>query len=345
MKAVCLMTVLAALSGCGKSTEGAGRQENESADGEMAAQDGGDTEAGGSVSDGVMLESGVGVGPEGGIWGVGPEEKEDTEGAVKSGSVTFSILGDSISTFRGYNPEGYYVFFPENGDVEKVEDTWWYQAADNLKMALYANASSSGSTVAGDSTGTADPQCGCNEFRISGLSGPEGACPDRIVIFMGTNDLLTGVPLGDNDGNRPVEEGIVENFSDAYTLMLDKVQANYPQAEIYCCTLLPVGDYGTDTPYVAYVNGEQLTYTDYGDMIARIAGNRGLSVIDLSDCGIAVENLQEMTSDGVHPTAAGMKRIAEKMEETFAGPTPQPPAGRADAGEGGGQTEGAAEWE
>lgn len=247
------------------------------------------------------------------------EGKVDAEDTAEPDRVTFSILGDSISTFRGYNPESYHVFFPEYGDVAKVEDTWWYQMADDLNMKLLVNASSSGAMVAGDSTGTDDPQCGCNEFRTSGLAGPEGVCPDRVVIYMGTNDLLSGIPLGDNDGNRAVEEGMVETFSDAYTLMLKKVQANYPSAEIYCCTLLPVGDYGTDTPYVEFVTDEKLTSADYSGMIASIARNRGLSVIDLSDCGVTVENLHEMTIDGVHPTAAGMKCIAEAVERALGG--------------------------
>lgn len=287
---VCAVMASAALSGCGKSTE--------SIDGmkvpETGSEEGQDeTEA--------------------------PEKTVGAEDTAEPGRVTFSILGDSISTFRGYNPEGYSVFFPEFGDVAAVEETWWYQAADDLDMELCVNASSSGATVAGDSTGTDDPQCGCNEFRTGGLAGPDGVCPDRIIIFMGTNDLLFGIPLGDNDGNREVEEGVVENFSDAYTLMLNKVQANYPSAEIYCCTLLPVGDYGTDTPYVAFVTDEKLTAADYSEAIIRIAGNRGLSVIDLSDCGITIENLYEMTSDGVHPTAAGMACIAEAVEKALGG--------------------------
>lgn len=247
------------------------------------------------------------------------EEAVQTQETEQLSDTSISILGDSISTFQGYNPEGYHVFFPEYGEVKELGDTWWQIAARDLELALYVNGSSSGATVAGDSTGTEDPQCACNELRTSALAGPGGACPDRIIVYLGTNDLLQGVPLGENDGTVAVTAGVIDTFSDAYTLMLDKLQANYPSARIYCCTLLQVGDYGTQTPYVEFANGEQLTAADYGEVIVRIAGNKGLPLIDLYNCGITIENLQEMTSDGVHPTAAGMRQIAAAVEEAFAG--------------------------
>ena len=37
-----------------------------------------------------------------------------------------SILGDSYSTFQGYNPENYAPFYPDaNNDVKLVDQTWW----------------------------------------------------------------------------------------------------------------------------------------------------------------------------------------------------------------------------
>lgn len=259
-------------------------------------------------------EDGAAVGAEGIQHEDSVEETQQAQEPEQPAGSSFSILGDSISTFQGYIPEGYYDFFPGNGEVKAVEDTWWQIVAEDLELSLYVNGSSSGATVAGDSTGKENPQCACNELRTGALTGPQGACPEIVLVYLGTNDLLNNISLGTNDGTMLVEEGEIVTFSDAYTLMLDKLQSKYPLADIYCCTLLPVGDYGTKTPYVYYVNGHGLTAADYSRVIVQIAENKGLSVIDLQDCGITIENLQEMTSDGVHPMAAGMRQIAKVVK-------------------------------
>ena len=202
------------------------------------------------------------------------EQTSETEPAV----TTISILGDSISTFQGYIPAGYYDFFPGNGLVSDVNDTWWRRVLDDTGWMLYVNGSSSGATCVGDSTGTADPQCGCNEFRTGALYGPGNTAPDVIIVYMGTNDLLQSIPMGDNDGTRQVAEGQVAAFSDAYTLMIDKLLAKYPSSRIYCCTITQIGDYGTSTPYVEFVNGENLTAADYSARIRQIAANKNLPV-------------------------------------------------------------------
>lgn len=309
-----LAAVSMTLCGCSKITEGwTSAEEKASAKGDTGAESEPAVEGGNAKKSGPLAESEDAMGSKSAAEGENVTENTP----VQSVENTFSVMGDSVSTYQGYNPMGYRVFFPESGDVTDVSDTWWQRVADDLELTLLSNGSSSASTVSGDSTGTDDTQCACNELRTDALFGPEGECPDRIIVYLGANDMIQAVPLGDNDGTRAVEEGVTASFSDAYTLMLDKLQAKYPPAEIYCCTLHPMGNYGIETPYVAFVNGIGLTAEDYGRVIAQIAEKRGLSVIDLYDCGISVENLQEMTSDGVHPTAEGMRCIAEAVEEAL----------------------------
>lgn len=244
-------------------------------------------------------------------------DKPDQEDAAPKEAVTFSIVGDSISTYLWDIPEGYYPFYPENGAVKDRQDTWWQMFMDDTGSVLYTNASSSGSTCTGDSTSMDDPQCSCDELRVSDLNGPEGLIPDAILIYMGTNDLLKSIPLGTNDGTVPVTEGNIQNFSDAYTLMLDKLEREYPVSEIYCCTLTQIATWSDGGVLTEFVNGvgEGLTAADYSACIEKIAKNRGLSVVDLYGCGIGEENWSEVTTDGVHPTPEGMRYIAKAVEQ------------------------------
>lgn len=237
-----------------------------------------------------------------------PEEPET--------GMKLSILGDSISTFKGWIPEGNLVFYPENGTVKDVAQTWWKIVLDELGLTLCANGSSSGSASFGYSQ-EADPMYGCSDHRISQLAGADGEAPDIIIVYMGTNDVLMSAAIGDNDGLQAVEEGLVGSLSDGYTMILDKIKRQYPQAQVYCCTLLPVGDWGTTEaqPFVPFVNGQNVTSEAYSERIRLIAGNRGLPIIDLEKCGITIDNMAEMTADGVHPTAEGMRLIADTVKK------------------------------
>ncbi len=229
--------------------------------------------------------------------------------------LSLSILGDSISTYTGWIPEDCSIFYPESGEVTDVSQTWWMQVLEQTGMELCVNGSSAGCTCVGDSLSLDDPLNGCSEYRISQLVGSQGRMPDVIIVYMGTNDLLKGIPLGDNDGTRCVEPGVVEDFSDAYTLILDELESNYPGAQIYCCTLLPAGDWGTEPsqPFVTFVNDLDLTSEDYSARIRVIADNRGIPVIELADCGISIDNLHEYVTDGVHPKPAGMELVAKAV--------------------------------
>lgn len=60
----------------------------------------------------------------------------------------FSILGDSISTYAGYIPEGNKVYYTgENAGVDDVSQTWWSIVGKTLGMTLAVNNSWSGSKI------------------------------------------------------------------------------------------------------------------------------------------------------------------------------------------------------
>ena len=133
----------------------------------------------------------------------------------------FSILGDSISTFSGYNPNGYAVFYEgencEKSGVKCANDTWWGLLISFFGGKLLVNNSFSGSRVTGDT-----PWAGISNERTGGLS-KDAVMPDVIIICLGLNDYGYGVST--------------DNFNLAYNLMLDKIEKNYPSAEIWCSTL------------------------------------------------------------------------------------------------------------
>lgn len=244
---------------------------------------------------------------------------EEVEEEISFEGLDLSIFGDSISTYYGYIPEGFGMFYPESGELTDVSQTWWMKLLDDTGMELCSNDSSAGSTCVGFSMSVDDPRYGCGSYRLSELAGEQGKIPDVIIIYMGTNDLLKDIPLGDNDGTRWVAEGEIENFSDAYCLMLDKIASNYPISQIYCCTLPPIGIWGTEEPFVTFTNQLGLTSEDYSEWIRIIARNKGIPVIDLYQCGIEIDNLHIMTSDGVHPTPDGMECVERAMLDGLKG--------------------------
>ena len=93
-----------------------------------------------------------------------------------------SIMGDSISTFQGYNPPGYAVFYNKEMQMKNglntVYDTWWAKVNQSLHAYLCVNNSYSGSTV----TGVAFPSGGSDQ-RCSGLH-TQLYQPDMILVYL-----------------------------------------------------------------------------------------------------------------------------------------------------------------
>lgn len=294
-------------------TETENQAETESQTGAETGNQGG---TGSRAENQAGTESSADKGNQAGVESQSGAENQTAESGNGAAPRKVSILGDSISTFDGWIPEGYACYFPMDGDLTKVEQTWWQIALQNTGMELCVNGSSSGSTCVGDSTSTDDCRYGCGDYRIGDLIGVNGCFPDVIIVYMGTNDFMKAVPLGDNDGTRTVEEGVIENFSDAYCLMLDKLIAFYPNAEIYCCNLPAMGAWGPESGpvFVPFVNSLELTPADYGKQIAIIAEAKGCQLIDLQNCGITTENLEWYVSDGVHLNPDGMELVGSAVE-------------------------------
>ena len=220
--------------------------------------------------------------------------------------LSVSVLGDSISTYQGYIPDGYACFYPEaNNDVKDVTQTWWMQVLYNTGMRLAANGSYSASTVCGDSKDE-HSSAGCSDRRINDLKGPYGTSPDIILVYMGANDFFRAMELGKFDGV-PTGRGekYYVNFSEAYELMLQKLLRTYPASRIYCMTLTEANS--GDHPRV---NEKGNTIADFNSRIKAIAAAYGIPVIDVHNCGMEVYELNHYTSDGTHPNKEGSTKMA-----------------------------------
>lgn len=222
-----------------------------------------------------------------------------------------SILGDSISTFQDYIPNGYATYYP-HGNLDKVYETWWYKLAEELNMTILKNASWSGSRVSGDSQGNA--YAGCSTARISDLADNDET-PDIIIVYISTNDWANNVPIGNftNKSSIP-DEGTITEISKAYALMLYKIRTTYPDATVYCVTNLEgrSATSGADYP-ITNSNGE--TIHDVNHAITEIAHIFGCHVIDLNVSGIHFWNLANYTVDQrLHPNEKGAEIIKEVIK-------------------------------
>lgn len=101
---------------------------------------------------------------------------------------TFTMFGDSISTFNGTGSE--YNTYPV-ADVDNVNKTWWYKSfVTGLGMTLLKNASGGGRSVSTIREGVlaGRPKSGCNQDAIDSIA-LNGTAPDVIVIKLGINDF------------------------------------------------------------------------------------------------------------------------------------------------------------
>ncbi len=236
----------------------------------------------------------------------------------------FSILGDSISTLEGCNPEGYKVFYcggnAIKAGVTKPENTWWGKVIDYYGGELLVNNSWSGSRV------TTGPQAevlflsACSDERTGGLHSGD-VMPDVIIVYIGTNDWANGVELKkeikeyyEENGTREyqiITKGRNESyFENAYGIMLNKIKENYPLAEIWCCTLCK--SYMSSDPGFAFpvtFGGKHIE--EYNREIKRAADFRCCRIIDLYSFDEPYDSI-----DGSHPNEQGMSTLAKLICES-----------------------------
>lgn len=200
-----------------------------------------------------------------------------------------SVLGDSISTYEGYIPKNYKVYYDEerqkrNG-LTSVYDTWWAKVNQYLKAYLCVNNSYSGSKVSGAFPGAESVERTSSLHKIAYY-------PDAILVYMGTNDFGFGVP--------------VEVFEKAYQKMICQLRTNYPSARILCATIARSYMQGNEKwEYPEMYGGTALE--EYNQAIRKVVkARKDIELMDLPNVGIRYETL-----DGTHPTRRGHAELAQ----------------------------------
>ena len=203
-----------------------------------------------------------------------------------------SILGDSISTYRGvsndaaacastkYNQCYYREPFPLGG-------TYWRVVMDRLGLELAVNNSYSG----GNLSGRDNPDSGV--MRAQNLSRDDGISPDLVIVFMGINDLGRGV--------------CAEVFQEDYLFALETVKKNHPSAAV-CCVNLPDRD-------IFLTERARIFNAAISDAVNKLGKNFFLA--DLFSSRLRGDFYYMNTLDGLHPDEDGMRHIADVVESAI----------------------------
>ena len=212
-----------------------------------------------------------------------------------------SILGDSISTYEGYNPEGYKVYYRDErliiNSMESVRDTWWDKVIRAFDARLCVNNSFSGSRVSGKEFPAAT-----SDKRIAELRNNQ-CTPDVVLIFMGVNDYGFGVKINRSETDSPQDDELLY-FAYAYEHLLEKIKQAYPEAIVVCGTLMRTVVTNNDRwSFPEEHLGEK--FENFNIAIKKVCKNKGYYLADL-----AGTDLSYQTYDGAHPTNKGHITIA-----------------------------------
>ncbi len=260
---------------------------------------------------------------------VSDEEQALTE--ILSGK-NVSILGDSISTFKGVTDNGdrnssitseYLARYalatdPDTSLVKlnSVDDTWWMQTINRYGMNLLVNNSWRGTKVldTGIRSGYGIRSQNLHDDTLADNPGGAVIDPDIIAIHLGTNDYLQSVTLGTFD---PAAMTYIRadgydtpvNFAQAYAIMVHKILQRYPNADVFCFTLSPI-TYKTDKAALESLNA----------IIRAVAEHFGLPIVDLyTDSGITADNAATyLAADKIHPNQAGIDLITACFNRALA---------------------------
>ena len=200
-------------------------------------------------------------------------------GSNRFNGKTFAFIGDSITTYLNYVPDGFKTFYPyPTADVTDVNMTWWMQVVNKMGGTLFVDNAYSGSCVSGAASSATKLMSRLEYTTISGET------PDVILIYMGSNDCAGGITA--------------ESFDVDYSKMIENLQILCPNSEIILMTLLT-------SPF--YEASDQ---KEFNNIIKSKAEAFNLALLDCANASLAGHLV-----DSAHPAYSGMQVFANKVIE------------------------------
>lgn len=207
-----------------------------------------------------------------------------------AGVATFSVLGDSYSTFEGcVEPDSNEVWYkrayddPRTSDVTDSAQTWWSLLAADLRLRLLVNNSYSGATICRRGYNGDDYTSRCFLTRLDHVGEP-----DLLIVFGGTNDAWSGASMGQFDYDTFQPDSLY-SFRPAMALLLKRLRESLP-----------------DTRLLVVINSE--IGPDVPQSMKAIADHYGVQWLELS----------RIDKINGHPSIEGHRKIAEAVAAALA---------------------------
>ena len=215
---------------------------------------------------------------------------------------TFSIMGDSVSTYRDKIPSGYATYYPHSGNnVNDWTETYWGMLVTKAGMKLLINNSWSGSYVSYNGSNEASYMAG--PARIDALGD---TAPDYMVILAGGNDCNNTVPIGevtpDPVNLASVTAADASTYAQAYKIMLTRIKTKFPNTKLIILWYHNM----SASPNNAHGGTNYATQAEYAAVTRYYADLFGAQFIDLRKCGIDQFNNTGLETAN-HPNEEGMK--------------------------------------
>lgn len=206
------------------------------------------------------------------------------------------IFGDSYSTFEGYIPEGYEIYYYKdgrsNGEVKTVEETWWHRVLTETDSKLALNDSYSGSAMCHSGYGGVEGSrhssfvTRLNRYRDNGFFKENKI--DTVFIFGGTNDTGAESPLGEPKYDGHTDEDLC-CVRPAISYLAKELKSLLPESRI------------------CFLANDEYLKDEIREEFKNTAEYFGIDAI-------LFDGIEKA---GGHPTSVGMKEIARQVIEYF----------------------------